>query len=112
MVTRRRPLGSPNPFRLSKVKTSFVADGRCHVPLPLCRYFALMALSAQRMHQAGLRASRAKQGWSSWLSQGTGKAGGEYRGEKPVSLRNALDEAVNMNFTPLLIHFLRYSLGC
>ena len=27
-------------------------------------------------------------------------------GKKPVSLRNALDEAVNVNFTPLLIHFL------
>lgn len=26
-------------------------------------------------------------------------------GKKPVSLRNALDEAVNVNFTPLLIHF-------
>ena len=43
---------------------------------------------------------------------GDWKGGWGVEGEKkPVSLRNALDEAVNVNFTPLLIHFL-YSLGC
>ena len=34
--------------------------------------------------------------------------------KKLVSLRNALDEAVNVNFiaSRLLIHFVQYSLGC
>lgn len=112
VVTRRRPLGSPNPFRLNKVKTSFVVDWRCHVPLPPCWYshwWCWVCSGCIRRVSGPVEQSRAgRHGCHGGLGRGVGSGGGK----KPVSLRNALDEAVNMNFTPVLIHFLRYSLGC